>query len=115
MVDGRDNRKDPRYSLPILIDAPSLAQHPLVPENISHTGFRVELRHRPHLGEVVDCVFVVDGALFQNCRATVRWVMDNEVLEASCSVGLSVEVGEDRKEEFLTALSGVFDFMDEAP
>lgn len=69
----------------------------------------------PILAEVVDCVFVVDGALFQNCRATVRWVMDNEVLEASCSVGLSVEVGEDRKDEFLAALSGVFDFMDEAP
>jgi hypothetical protein len=78
-------------------------------------SFRVELRHHPHFGEVVDCVFVVDGALFQNFRATVRWVMDNEVLEASCSVGFSVEVGEDRKGEFLAALSGVFDFMDEAP
>ena len=115
MTNDRDNRKDPRYALPILIDAPSLAQHPLVPENISHTGFRVELRHRPHLGEVIECVFVVDGALFQSCRATVRWVMDNEILIDSCAVGLSVEVDADRKDEFQAALQGVFDFMDEAP
>ncbi|MBT3349784.1 MAG: hypothetical protein HOC91_01850 [Nitrospinaceae bacterium] len=115
MTNGRDKRKDPRYSLPILIDAPSLSQHPLVPDNISHTGFRVELRHRPHIGEVVECVFVVDGALFQNCRATVRWVMDHEVLSTSCAVGLSVEVEDDKKEEFLVSLSGVFDFMEEEP
>lgn len=115
MTNGREKRQDPRYALPILIDAPSLAQHPLVPENISHTGFRVELRHRPHLGEVVECVFVIDGALFQNCRATVRWVMDNEVLDDSCSVGLSVEPAEGQKEDFNAALKGVFEFLEEAP
>lgn len=115
MADSQDNRKDPRYSLPILIDVPSLAQHPLVPGNISYAGFRVELRQRPPLGEVFDCVFVVDGVVFRNCRATVRWVMDYEFLAASYSVGLSVEVEEDRKEEFLTALSELLDFMGEVP
>ena len=115
MTDSQENRRVPRFSFPVLIDAPSLARHPLVPENISSTGFRVEVSEKPSPGDLVECAFVVNGKLFQGCLAKVRWVMNNEIFRSSWSVGLSVVLEGGRKGEFDAALKDVIETLLQPP
>lgn len=104
----KDKRGVPRHVLPILVEAPSLSSEPLVPENISHVGFRVEVTVRPMLGDLLECTLTVDGNVFPHCGAKVRWVINNEVSLSSWSVGLSIEVAEERRADFESALDAVF-------
>jgi hypothetical protein len=111
VMEGQEKREFPRYSLPILIDAPSLATHPLVPEDISQSGFRIDVSERPEPGDVVECSIVVNGKLFQGCRARVRWVTNNEIFTYSWAIGLSVEIDAGRRADYDAALDEVFGAM----
>ncbi|MFC1491597.1 hypothetical protein ACFLQ0_03295 [Nitrospinota bacterium] len=105
----KEGRRYPRYSLPILIEAPSLAGHPLVPEDISRNGFRVEAAEEPLTEDLIECSIVVNGKLFEGWAAKAEWVRNNEVFLSSWSIGLSVGIEEGRPEEFRAALEEVLE------
>ena len=115
MKNENEGRRYPRYSIPILIEAPSLGAHPLVPENISQSGFRVTAAEEPKAGEMVECAIAVMGKLFEGCVAKVEWVRGNEIFTSSWAVGLSVEIDESRRSDYEAALEEVFESLGEAP
>ncbi|MEK6710301.1 MAG: PilZ domain-containing protein [Nitrospinota bacterium] len=74
MNDSRDRRHFSRFTIPVVIDAPALAAFPLVPDDVSATGFRVALADKPEVGAKAPCSIQAAEEMFQGCVGQVVWI-----------------------------------------
>lgn len=101
------NRCFGRFQLPVVIEAPELAEVPLVPEDISAGGFGVVLPVQPGQGKVVECVLQVAGEVFRNCRAKVVWVEEDAIEGDAWRAGLAVELADEARTRLEEVLQGL--------
>ncbi|MEK6711433.1 MAG: PilZ domain-containing protein [Nitrospinota bacterium] len=105
--DAKKKRGFARHRLPVVIEVPELSEVPLVPEDISSSGFGVVLQARPEEGRMVDCTLQVGGAALRNCRARIVWVRRHEEEAGAWSVGLSVELSREVQAKLEEAMHGL--------
>lgn len=105
MASGEELRENPRYKLPVLIEAPELANDWLRPEDISLGGFMVNVQSEPVVGLKSECSIRVEKQVFSG-KISVAWVkedLSND--ETAWNAGLLFRVpDEDQEEEFEKAV-----------
>ncbi|MBT3350032.1 MAG: PilZ domain-containing protein [Nitrospinaceae bacterium] len=76
MSSGAEQRQNVRYKLPVLIEAPELANDWLRPEDISLGGFMVHLQNEPTVGMATEGAIRVEKEVFSG-RISVAWVKED--------------------------------------
>ena len=94
MGEAKERREHARYRIPVVLDAPSVSEHPLVPDDVSAGGFCVMCPRKPEVGETFVCSIQTGDEVFRNCVAEVIWARGGG---QRWSMGLSVKsLGSDR-------------------
>ena len=104
MADSRDNRENNRFTLPVIVEAPSLSDVALVPEDVSAGGFSFIVRNRPEPKNIVDCTVMILNRTFENSRGEVRWVRENAADPGTWLIGLAIQMSGQERELFETLL-----------
>ena len=107
MSNTAEKRQFHRYSIfsfPILIDAPSLSDIMLDPEDFSLGGFRVVVSEEPTIGDLVDCSVELKGKEYQGCNVRIAWTSENETDPPTWSVGLSFSTPQTQPSDFYLAM-----------
>ena len=78
IADKRQFQRFSIFSFPILIDAPSLSDFVLDPEDISLGGFRVVVSEEPKIENLIDCSVEMKGKEYQGCNARIAWISEIE-------------------------------------
>jgi len=108
MKSGEERRRHRRYSIPVLVEAPSLSEFPLVPEDVSAGGFQVIASAKPNQGSGVELTVQIYDKVFRRCRAQVVWVKELQTDPVTWAVGLSMEMRQERQKEFAQLLEKAF-------
>ncbi len=109
MTDSKEGRGYDRYTLPVVIEAPSLSDVALVPEDISAGGFSFVVDNPPDPGSVIDCTLMILDRTFKNSKAGIMWVRDNDAEPGTWLVGLSVQLSGQEREQFEKLLNQLLD------
>ncbi len=109
MIDSKEGRGYDRYTLPVVIEAPSLSDVALVPEDISAGGFSFVVGNPPDPGSVIACTLMILDRTFKKSKAGVMWVRDNDDEPGTWLVGLSVELSGQEREQFEKLLNRLLD------
>ncbi len=112
MNSGQEKRRYPRYSLPVLIEAPELSDYPLVPEDISLGGFMVVVSSEPETEAAITCTIQVYEEVFENCKGRVAWIRENKEDPPTWAVGLEFNLPDEVREHFDGVLKSVLAEMD---
>ena len=91
MNEKEERRTYSRYTIPVVIDAPDISELPLVPEDVSVGGFRVIVKVKPEVGDVVYCNITVFDERFNDCYGRVAWTGENDQTPGSWVVGIRVD------------------------
>ncbi|MFC1491821.1 response regulator [Nitrospinota bacterium] len=83
-----ENRNSPRLWTPIVIEAPSLSDTPLVPEDAGSGGFKVVVPERPVDNSFHEMSIHVGECNFESCKVGVAWIRKAENQPKAWSVGL---------------------------
>jgi len=94
--------------IPVLIEAPSLSDFPLVPEDVSAGGFQVVVSGEPKIGSTVEFTIQIYESVYPECRARIVWIKENKTDPATWAVGLSFEMDERRQRDFARLLERAF-------
>ncbi|MDP6365483.1 MAG: PilZ domain-containing protein [Nitrospinota bacterium] len=113
MSDGSEKRQHTRYKLPVLIEAPDIANDWLRPVDVSMGGFMVNVPDEPKVGLISECAIRIQDKVF-TCKVTVVWVKEDLSEDPlSWNLGLWFKMPEDSEEEFETAVHTVRSDMKE--
>lgn len=99
MASGTEQRESARYKLPVLIEAPELADDWLRPEDISLGGFMVKVQSEPAVGMAAECDIRVEKEVFSG-KVSVAWVkedLSND--EPAWNAGLLFRLPDEEQEE----------------
>ena len=77
MSSSKEGRKFVRHTIPVMIEAPTLSEVPLVPEDVRTGGFGVVITKKLEPGNLVPCDIQVLDGMFKGCEAEVMWVREN--------------------------------------
>ena len=100
MDENRKSRDFNRFTLPVIVEAPSISDVALVPEDVSAGGFSFVVEERPEPNSVVDCTLMILDHTFENSRAVVRWARENVDAPGTWLIGLSVQMPGPERELF---------------
>ncbi len=107
MSDGSEKRRHHRYKLPVLIEAPDIANDWLRPEDVSMGGFMVNVPNEPKVGLVSECAIRIQDKVFA-CDVTVVWVKEELSREPhTWNIGLWFKIPDDTEDEFEAAVEAV--------
>ncbi len=97
MSSSKEGRKFVRHTIPVMIEAPTLSEVPLVPEDVSTGGFGVVITKKLEPGNLVPCDIQVLDGMFKGCEAEIMWARENGTSPPTWTVGLTVRMsGEER-------------------
>ena len=108
-----ERRQHPRYESgqvkapSLYLTAHDLADGPIGPVDFSSGGFGVRLSRRPLQGSVVSCTLHVRGVALSGIPVRVSWIREEEGPPRVWSVGLAVQMDEDERGDFVTAMTGL--------
>lgn len=105
MTESRENRGFDRFTLPVIVEAPSLSDVALVPEDVSVGGFSFVVGDRPEPKSIVDCTVMILDHTFENSRGEVRWVRDNAADPGTWLIGLAIQMSGQERQLFETLLN----------
>ena len=92
-----DKRAFARFRIPVVVDAPGLSDFPLVPEDVSASGFKVVVGHPPEVGRSSACSIQIAEEMFGDCEGTVVWVRKSPAKIPSWEVGIAVKTKDAEK------------------
>lgn len=100
MASGTEQRQNARYKkLPVLIEAPELANDWLRPEDISLGGFMVKVQSEPAVGMAADCAIRIGEEVFSG-KVSVAWVKEDLLNdEPAWNAGLLFRLSNEEHEE----------------
>jgi hypothetical protein len=107
-VEHRTSHRHPVYSNLVLIDAPVISDVLLSPRDISVGGFMVESPRLFDVGEEVECTIEVSGKSFMGCQASLAWRSENGNDPPTWNMGFSLNVPDEQKSGFLSAMEEAF-------
>ncbi|MEE9275754.1 MAG: tetratricopeptide repeat protein [bacterium] len=96
--------RSPRFRVPVVVLAPSLANSPLLLEDVSASGFRVVVSREPDPAIVHDLSLQVAGEAIGRCKGKVAWVRTNDTEPVTWSIGLVLQIPPGGKDRFAGAL-----------
>jgi len=108
--DSWEKRRDPRFKVPVEIEAPQLSETPLIPEDISIGGFMVSVEKKPENRETIACSLRVGDKNFDQCQAEVIWYRKNRDADCEWLCGLVLLMDNNTRIEFAQELQ---DFVQE--
>ncbi len=104
----RSSNRRPNAAFIVLIDAPSHSDVLLEPMDISLGGFRVQFQAKPEMGEVIPCSVDILNVVYEGCRMTVARVEEDENDPPTWTVGISLDVPDNLKDEYEASLKVAF-------
>ncbi len=111
MSPGAEHRtfhRHPVYSNLVLIDAPAISDVLLSPRDVSAGGFMVESPKSLNVGEEIECTIEINGKFFMGFPAMLAWRSENDNDPPTWNMGFSLNVPEEQKTSFLTAMEKAF-------
>ena len=113
MASGPEQRSFPRHELPVLIEAPELANDWLRPNDGSMGGFMVNVPDALTVGTVCECAIRIEEKVFA-CDVSVVWVKEDLSHDpATWNADLWFKMPEDKQDEFETAIHNIREGMKE--
>ncbi len=106
-MNGKEERKHPRHTVPVVIDMPDISDLPLVPEDVSVGGFQVIVPKKPEVGVVFHCDIQIFEERFENCHGRVVWTGKNPDTPGSWVIGVRVDHAEEDIDRFTEKMKEV--------
>ncbi len=106
-MDGKERRRHPRYSLPMLIEAPALSSQPIEAVNVSAGGLMIVLTRKPELRAEYPFSLRIAGLDFGRHRAEVVWTKESESNPGVWAAGLFLKMAEEEREAYAARLRGL--------
>jgi hypothetical protein len=86
-----EKRSFARFRIPVVVDAPEVSDFPLVPEDVSVSGFKVVVSRQPEVGRSFACSIQIAQEMFDSCEGTIVWARKGPEGRPSWQVGISVK------------------------
>ena len=80
-----------RFRIPVVIDAPSVSDFPLIPEDVSAGGFCIISPRQLEVGVVFTCSIQTGEEVFGSCVGEVVWVREGPAATPFWIMGISVK------------------------
>ena len=104
----RYQRRSARFTMepdeetpPVMVRAPELALDPLVPEDISAGGFRINITHQPVPNSTVQVSIRFGESVMNGCTCQVVWAEKELDKTTSWTVGLSASLTQEQRDALL--------------
>lgn len=104
----RHQRRSDRFTVapdeetsPVMMRAPGLALDPFVPEDISASGFRVNITHRPKLGGTVPFSIRFGKTVLNGYTCQVVWAEKKLDETPPWTIGLAASITQEQQDTLL--------------